>query len=244
MTRLILAALLLVGCLDVGTTQPRLIGEGRKVLFIGNSYLYLLDVPGIVQAMVDSAGGDKLAIETVAGPNMALVDHWNYGYAKQEIAKGGWEWVVLQQGPSSVEYNRDTLRMATAAFAIEMDKVSAKPALFSAWPTIDRYQDFPRAIESYKLAASDVGGVYLPVAPAWLEAWKLDPDLQLYGDGLHPSYEGAYLSALVVYGKLLGKTTTGLPAQLKLRSGMQISISPANAAILQAAANTALATNP
>ena len=94
------AAVALLGfslaCLNSGGTGPKLVGEGRRVLFIGNSYLYLQDIPGIVQALADSAHGDKLAVETVAGPDMALVDHWFTGEARSEISKGGWEWVVLQ----------------------------------------------------------------------------------------------------------------------------------------------------
>lgn len=111
------ALLLVAGCLGklegAGITEPQLIGEGRRALFIGNSYTYFADIPGLVQAMADSAGGDKIAIETVAGPDMALVDHWNEGTAKREIAEGGWEWVILQQGPSSVQVNRDSLRTLT-----------------------------------------------------------------------------------------------------------------------------------
>jgi hypothetical protein len=111
------AVLLLAGAAACGsqpTTGLQLIGEGRRVLFVGNSLTYVNDLPGIVQALADSAGGDKLAVETVAGPNLALVDHWNEGTARREIARGGWELVVLQQGPSSVEANRDSLRISRA----------------------------------------------------------------------------------------------------------------------------------
>src|SRR5262249_35099673 len=132
---LLVAAILLSGsssCLGQDLSGPQLIGEGRRVLFVGNSYLYTQDIPGIVQALADSAHGDRLAVETVAGPDLALIDHWNEGTARREIAKGGWEWVVLQQGPSSVDVNRDTLRLATRLFAAAMAAVQAKPALFSA----------------------------------------------------------------------------------------------------------------
>lgn len=233
-----------LGCLGTEVAGPRLVGEGRRVLFIGNSYLYFLDIPGIAQALADSAAGDKLAVETVAGPDMALVDHIAQGTAQKEIAKGGWEWVVLQQGPSSVSVNRDTLRLATQSLAADMAKVNAKPALFSAWPSEQRKQDFPGAIQSYTLAAADVGGILLPVAASWQGAWSRDSTLQLYADGLHPSVEGAYLSALVVYGKLLGRSTKGLPATLRLRSGVTLTLIPGRAATLQAAADSAIAAAP
>jgi len=226
------------GCLSAPTSpRPQLIGDGRPVLFIGNSYLYTQDVPGIVQAMADSAGGDKLAVMTVAFPDYALIDHWNEGTARSQIAKHAFEWVVLQQGPSSVELNRDTLRLATKLFADEMANTgNARPALFSAWPNASRRQDFTRAIESYTLAAADVNGILLPVASGWLAAWDRVSTLQLYEDGLHPSKEGAYLAALVIYAQLLGKSPVGLPATVRTHGGLTIAISPNTAATLQDAA--------
>jgi hypothetical protein len=229
----------LLGCLDGGGTGPNLIGEGRRVLFIGNSYLYTQNIAGIVQALADSAHGDRLAVQTVASPDMALIDHWSSGAAQAEIAKGGWEWVVLQQGPSSVEANRDTLRLAAQRFAVDIRKIGGVPALFSAWPTADRRQDFPRAIESYTLAAQDVAGVLLPVASSWLAAWSRDPNLALYADGLHPSAAGAYLASLVVYSRLLDKSAKGLPATLRLTDGSLLTIPRDVAAVLQAAADEA-----
>jgi hypothetical protein len=237
------AVLLLAGAAACGsqpTTGPQLIGEGRRVLFVGNSLTYVNDLPGIVQALADSAGGDKLAVETVAGPDLALVDHWNEGTARREIARGGWELVVLQQGPSSVEANRDRLRIFTERFAAEIAKVSARPALYSVWPTIGRQQDFPRAIESYTLAASDVNGLLFPVASAWLAAWQRDANLQLSAaDGLHPTVTGSYLAALVMYAKVLNRSPVGLPARLRLRSGAVIAIDPQTAAVLQQVAAAA-----
>ena len=231
------AALLIASaCLDTVPTDPEPIGEGRRALFIGNSYLYTQDIPGIVQALADSAGGDQIAVATVAGPDLALIDHWKLGAAREAIAQGGWEWVILQQGPSSVEVNRDSLRLVSRLFAGDITQAGAQPALFSAWPTSDRRQDFPRAIESYTLAAADVNGLLLPVASAWLAAWARDPSLGLYADRLHASPAGAYLASLVIYSRLLGKTPIGLPARLRLRSGETIAISTQVAAVLQAAA--------
>jgi len=239
MARLVLP-LTLAACLSSAVSSPELSGTGTPVLFVGNSLTYVNDLPGIVQALADSAGGPALAVETVAFPDYALIDHWNEGVAagraRGEIAKGGWKFVVLQQGPSSVDVNRDTLRLATKLFAQDMAKVGATPALLSAWPTIDRRQDFPRAIESYTLAASDVNGVLLPVAAAWLAAWKRDSTLALYSDGLHPSVAGSYLSALAVYAALQHHSPVGLPSRLRLRSGATLLIDPKIATLLQAAA--------
>lgn len=233
----IFAWLTVLGCLG-SPSEPlaQIRGEGRKALFVGNSYLYTMDVPGIVLALADSAGGDRIAVAMITGPNMALVDHWKEGWVQTQIATGGWEWLILQQGPSSTPVNRDSLRLMTALYAERGAKVGATTALFSAWPAASRLQDFAAAIESYQLAATDVGGLYLPVAPAWLRAWELDANLQLYADDLHPSAEGAYLSALVVYACLLRKTPVGLPRQVSTIQRV-VGVTAATAQVLQTAAD-------
>ncbi len=233
------SACVFAACLSAGTSEPHLSGTGTPILFIGNSLTYVNDVPGIVQALAASRG-DSLAVETVAFPDFALIDHWNegtgHGTARGEVASGKWKFVVLQQGPSSVSVNRDTLRLSTKLFAPGIAQSGAVPALFSVWPTSDRIQDFPASIQSYTLAASDVGGVLLPVASAWQAAWQRSPTLALYSDGLHASTAGSYLSALAIYAVLVHKTPIGLPSSLTLRSGSRIAVDSATATILQAAA--------
>lgn len=235
---LLVAAFAAPACLKPASTAPRLIGEGRLALFIGNSYLYTMDVPGLAQALADSAGGDRLAVMTIAGPDMALIDHWYEGTARREIGKRNWEWVVLQQGPSSTDINRDSLRLVTGMFAQLISGGSV--TLFSAWPTAQRFQDFPRAIESYRLAAADVGGVLAPVAAAWLLALNRDPGVQLYADGLHPSPAGAYLSAVVVYGALLNQSVLTLPDGARSVSGVVVQLPAATAQMLREVAQEAL----
>ena len=132
---------------------------GRTVLFIGNSLTYYNDLPVMVQGIADAAKGDSIVIAMVAGPDMALVDHWKQGDAQKAITGGHWDFVVLQQGPSSTSVNRDSLRTLTRMFAPLIAGAGGTPVLFSAWPTYDRRVDFERAAESYRLAAEDVSGL-------------------------------------------------------------------------------------
>ena len=226
-----------LGCSDA-TSPPTLQFYDQRVLFIGNSYTFTNDLPGMLQGLA-AAAGDTMHVVEVTFPDYALVDHWNDGIAQDEIAKGNWTFVVLQQGPSSVAINRDSLRMLTRWFTDEMAKVGARPALFSAWPRESRVQDFPAAIESYRLAAQDVSGVFVPIASAWLAAWERLPGLQLYSDGLHPTIEGTYLSALVMYGALTGKSPIGLPNSFLTRSG-PVTIDAGRALQLREAATSVL----
>ncbi len=231
------------GCTSApsGPGLPALIGEGRRVLFIGNSLTYWNDLPLILQALADSAGGASLAVMTVAFPDYNLDDHRGQGAAQRAIALGGWEAVVLQQGPSSLPENRAQLRTSVGVLNVSIRGVGAIPALYSVWPQATRRGDFDAAIESYRLAAEDVNGLLFPVAAAWLAAWERDPALALYSpDGLHPSIAGSYLAALVMYGVLSDRSPIGLPARVRLASGAELGVSGAAAAHLQAVAAAVL----
>lgn len=241
---LALVSALALGCSSApsGPGVPALVGEGRRMLFVGNSLTYWNDLPLIVQALADSAGGASLAVMMVAFPDFNLDDHRARGTAERAIALGGWEVVVLQQGPSSLPENRAQLRASVGVLSGEIRAVSATPALYSVWPQSSRRADFDAAIESYRLAAQDVSGLLFPVAAAWLAAWERDPALALYSpDGLHPSTAGSYLAALVMYGVLYDRSPVGLPARVRLASGAELGVSAAVSAVLQEAAAAVLA---
>jgi hypothetical protein len=227
----------MVGCLGSSPTgATKLVGEGTRILFIGNSLTYVNDVPGILQALADSASDEKLAVASHALPNYALIDHWIEGVAPREIAKGGWGWVVMQQGWTPAGIYRDTLRLAARNFGAEISKIGAKAAMYQTWPPVDRPNQFAGSIESYELAAADIGGEVFPVARAWLATWERDRDIQLYSDGLHASVAGSYLAAIVMYACIFDRTPVGLPSTVRTRGGAVIRIDPGVARTLQEAA--------
>jgi hypothetical protein len=210
------------------------------VLFVGNSLTATNDLPGIVRALIDSAGGaeaESVTISTVAYPNFGLEDHWSTGEARQAISRRDWGWdlVVLQQGPSATE-GRPSLLEYSERFAGEIRAHGARPALYMVWPARARSFDLDGVSESYRMAADRVGGMLLPVGDAWRIAWASDSSLSLYGpDGFHPSPMGSYLAGLVMYGQFTGRSPVGLPSAVTTRSG-DIHVDPEVAAILQAAA--------
>lgn len=232
---------LLAGCSlgSSGFTGTEPTGAGRKILFIGNSLTYTNDLPAIVRALAQSTG-EPLAVAMVAYPDYNLEDHLGAGDAPFRIQHDDWDVVVLQQGPSSLPENRENLRSTVKLYDPMIRAAGARPALYSVWPQENRQFDFARAIESYALAAEDVGGMLFPVAEAWLETWRINPGIALYAaDGLHPSVAGSYLAALVIYGKLTGKSPVGLPATVQIGTGTSVSIAESIVPVLQLAAQRA-----
>ena len=213
--------------------------SGERVLFVGNSLTEGNELPLLVEAL-SQAGGRPLAVDSGTYGGVSLEDHW--GLATQDrIARGAYRYVVLQQGPSALPESRVNLREWTRKFDEVIRKAGGRTALYMVWPESYRRQAFGDVSASYRLAAEDVGGVLLPAGDAWLAAWQKDEKLGLYGsDGFHPTLLGSYLAAVVIYGGLTGAPTTGLPAQLRLRSGRTVEVPARDAATAQAAADQAL----
>jgi hypothetical protein len=126
-------------------------------------------------------------------------------------------------------------------FAERIRAVEAQPALYMVWPALDRFGDFDRASESYRLAADSVDGILFPAGEAWRAAWRRDASLPLYGsDQFHPSTLGTYLAALVIYARLSNRSAVGLPSELRLSNGT-LQVPTDRDRLLQQAADEALA---
>ncbi len=203
-----------------------------RVLFVGCSLTYSNDMPTLVQALARSAGESlEVAQATRGGANLA--DHWRHGGALSQIKAGGWDFVVLQQGPSSTPENRENLRRWTQRFAEPIRKAGARPALTMVWPTLDRFRFLDEVRSSYTLAAEDVDGMLFPAGEAWRAVLRRDPKVTLYRrDGFHPSPTGSLTVALSIFGILYGRSPVGLPA----RGFAKVKVPPALTLLLQEAA--------
>jgi hypothetical protein len=204
-----------------------------NLLFIGNSLTYVNDLPGVVAALGD-ASGLTIAVRSHALPDYALEDHWNDGVAVRSIDAGGWNFVILQQGPSSLDASRANLIDYATRFGARIRASGATPALYAVWPEMVRLGVFDRVSESYRLAAVAANGVLMPAGEAWRAAWRHDSALTFYGaDGLHPSPLGTYAAGLVIFRRVTGRTAIGLPAQLRTSGGVTIDVPPATALLIQ-----------
>jgi hypothetical protein len=203
--RLLLALALLVA---PGAWAARKADDGRagrdatarpiRVLFVGNSYTYVNDLPSIVAA-VASARGVNVAPGMLAEPDFALEDHIVTGAYDAEIASLPWDWVVLQQGPSSLPENRANLRTWSLRAASSAYANRTAVLMFAAWPAQANIATSLAAEQSYREAADATHGCAAPVATAWRFARESRPDLALYQDDrLHPRPVGTLLTALVI----------------------------------------------
>src|SRR5690349_21552635 len=116
-----------------------------RILFVGNALLEDADVPARLASLA-KAMGKEARVESRILRWAQLEDHWSDGKTRAAIAKGGWDYVVLQQGPSAGEEERAALILQAKRFAAENARAGAKTALFMAWPQEpERRRDIPAA---------------------------------------------------------------------------------------------------
>ncbi|MBC7872863.1 MAG: SGNH/GDSL hydrolase family protein [Ferruginibacter sp.] len=200
----LLVNLFLAGCSK--DLAPASSGDTIKILFVGNSLTYTNDLPAMVREM-GNLDGKIISYYSILLPGYSLEDHWNTGNVQAEIEKGGYDFVVAQQGPSALPESQSLLLEYAGRFAKICRDNNSKMALFMVWPSKARLFDLDSVIYSYKHAAEITGSLVCPAGLGWKYAWEANSALVLYGpDDFHPGIDGSVLAALVIYGTLAKKS--------------------------------------
>jgi len=201
----------------------------KRVLFVGNSYLYYGDaMPNHVRRLAAAADpkDEKLYVTStwksamISGSNLSHHNIQSYLEPGKLGVKAPFEVVVLQggSGDTGSAERRALFEEKVVEFDREIRKTGAKTALYmihaygKAHP---RYNPgMIRNIEKlYVSAGNKVGALVIPVGLAFEEAYRQRPDLALHKDydGSHPDLLGTYLAACVTYASIYGKPVSGNP---------------------------------
>jgi hypothetical protein len=219
-----------------------------RVLFIGNSYTYVNDLPGTLAALA-RAQGKTAEVQTLATGGATLNDHLNDAATVPALESRKWDYVVLQEQsdtPSSSS-GRDWLMFPAArALARQIEDRGEKPLFFMTWAHRDGdpslgvpdYESMQRAVDSAYLSISnELDAPVAPVGVTWFVVRRQSSQVELWqGDGSHPSTAGTYLAACVFYATLFRQSPEG--------SSYQDGLDPATAQILAHAAASSVLTDP
>lgn len=173
-----------------------------SILFIGNSLTYTNDLPKLVNKSAKSKG-IEIHSEIIAFPNYALEDHWNDGQIQQLIASNKYDYVIVQQGPSSQEEGRKMLLAYGEKISSLCKTHGAKLCFFMVWPSLQYYQTFDGVIKNYEEAAILSNSILLPVGEVWKDYFDTTNNFKYYGpDGFHPSLIGSKTAAELIVNYL------------------------------------------
>ena len=193
-----------------------------RVLFIGNSYTYVNNLPGIVTALAESAN-ESIESEMIAAPGATLKKHWEDGKAIEALKHGHWDYVVLQeqstlglvsQGGPPIN-NPRTFHEYARLFDAEIKSSGARTMFFLTWARQNLPETQSLLTNAYLSIAKELHGIVIPVGIAWQMALKKNPSVALHQKDLsHPTPAGSYLAGCVLYSTLYGKSAAGLTSRI------------------------------
>lgn len=173
-----------------------------SILFIGNSLTYSNDLPELVKKKALDKE-IKLTTKTIAYPNYALEDHWNDGDVQRLIASDKYDYVIIQQGPSSQAYGKTSLVEYGAKFKNLCATNNTKLCFFMVWPSQQYYHTFNGVIANYSNAALENNAILIPVGKIWKAHFDKTNNFDYYSsDNFHPSAKGSNSAAQIIVNTL------------------------------------------
>ena len=197
--------------LDVFDSRP-----ARSVLFIGNSRTFPYGMPYMVREMADSAGAaEKYQVRMYALPGRSLRQHWEDPEV-QKLLTEEWDDVVLQERSAGhyPEFSNEFHNYGTLLVRAIANK-GGRPVMFVGWNySAETFASAQPGSQSayYQMIQSDhlrlsreTGAQLANVGQVWQSVLNANPPFRLESDGNHPTLQGSYLTALVIYARLSGK---------------------------------------
>lgn len=198
-------------------------GDTVSVLFVGNSFTFGNDVPGVVEEVAEANGVD-VDVEMIATGGRFFDEHASDGPTMAAVGSGDFDIVVLQEqsmAPSHAQTLRDRSMPGVQQLASSAQAGGSRVVLFQTWGHIggndivghESYESMQAAlIEGYHAMSRTTGTEVAPVGERWQESLSELPAVVLYNsDGVHSSSAGAYLAAVTIADTILTEPLTEFP---------------------------------
>jgi hypothetical protein len=235
-----LAALIGLGAIGVArataeSCSPFARGECVRVLFLGNSYTYVNDLPAVFRHLA-RAGGRNVETGMVANGGETLAQHAASPESLAAIRSPTWRFVIIQEQseiPAIASARASEMVPAAETLVGDIRAAAATPVLLDTWAHRDGlpgtnlgYAGMQAAIdEGYAELGGALGVLVVPAGPAWAATLRIDPSTALWqADGSHPSPAGTYLVACVLYARLFDASPVGIPETAGLSSELARSL--------------------
>ena len=202
--------------------------EARKVLrvlFIGNSYTYVNNLPDIIAGIAAADPESAIIVPTLATRGGATLRwHLDNGPAVKMLDSGKWDFVVLQEQSTLSGKEADgkialgehgPFHASVRDWVKRIRATGATPILFMTWarrnePAIAGMQQ--GLADAYDMIGRELGVAVAPVGLAWGETRRRLQSFDLHmWDASHPSSAGSYLTGLILYSTLTGRSPLGAP---------------------------------
>ncbi|MBQ8702939.1 MAG: T9SS type A sorting domain-containing protein [Bacteroidales bacterium] len=192
--------------------------DGPRVLFIGNSYTNVNDLPQMVVQVAESMG-ETLSVESNTPGGCTFMQHCS-NQSMSLIRQGGWSVVVLQEQSQYPSFPQGQVEQEVFPYAARLvDSVyahspCAEPMFYMTWghqngdpqnaqyfPVLGTYEGMDSMLAlRYVQMAHDNDASLCPVGRVWRYIPDNYSDIGLYAsDGSHPTVAGTYAAACAFY---------------------------------------------
>jgi PKD repeat protein len=195
-----------------------------KVLYIGNSYTGVNNLPQLIHDVALSAG-DTLVFDSNTPGGYQLIDHSTDSVTLSKIMAGGWNYVVLQgQSQEPITYSSQFFSGGALLYnLIKQYNPCAVPLMYMTWgrkngdaancpffPVMCTYEGMDTTLRnSYLGLTTALNGEVSPVSVVWNYIRQNYPGIELYQpDESHPSTAGSYAAACSFYSSIFKKDPT------------------------------------
>ena len=193
-----------------------------KVLYLGNSYTYVNDLPDILERLSQSQSKEIQSTEFLSG-GARFQTHWNNSSVINTIKQGGFDFMVIQGQSQEVAFPQGQFMDEVYPYAQKLDSLfkaynpNGKVIFFMTWgyrygdanncpfyPPFCTYSSMSQELyNNYRQMALDFISAVAPIGAAWRYSINLDSNYVLHSsDNSHPSYDGSYLAACVLYSSI------------------------------------------
>ena len=154
------AVLLIAQAPVVGQDTPQ---AALKVLFVGNSYTSVNDLPALVVGLAEAAGGRKIEVDRHLVGGCTLEKHVKDQKAIDKILAAKWDVVVLQEHRLRPVIDRQAMHEYARLLDAEIKKQGAKTVFYLTWarqhiPNMQAGAD-PAKSPEYAKAMYQISGV-------------------------------------------------------------------------------------
>lgn len=192
--------------------------NSKKVLFIGNSYTFIHDIPNITKSLAESAG-DNLTLDKSVFGGYTLELHLNNTSTINKIKESNWDHIVLQEQSLRPAYNFLKFYEGVDLFTELINTITPcvnRTLLYMTWGRQENW-NYPYlhmqelTTNAYNNVAKIFDTEVAPVGVAWKKVIQERGDINLYlQDQSHQNIAGAYLAACVFYASIFDKSPVGI----------------------------------
>lgn len=185
----------------------------RSLFFVGNSYTFYNDLPGLVGALAGAAEPPlQLEIGSETHPGYSLDIHWRNQQERDFLGTRKWDVVVLQEQSQAPLSKRARMLEHAREFDTLVEARGGRTVLYMTWAPQRRPKVIEALADAYREVGEATGARVAPVGRAWQRVQSERPDIVLYRpDGSHPDFAGTYLSACVLLATIFDLDPRGLP---------------------------------